>query len=128
MVKETILQQAIKLLAKSRMFPTNLTPRTQVQTLIEQLHPLAPSTPFTRLGPLGDGGYLVPDDLEGITVCFSPGVGQIADFEQDCARRGMTVFMADASVEGPPYPHPAFRFSKRFIGAFTNGQYITLAD
>jgi len=128
MVKDTVLQLAIRLLAKGRMFPTNLTPQTHVQTLIEQLHPLAPSTPFIRLGPSGDGGYLVPDDLEGITTCFSPGVGQIADFEQDCARRGMTVFMADASVEGPPCPHPAFRFSKRFLGAFTDGQYITLAD
>ncbi len=128
MVKDTVLQQAIRLLAKSRMFPTNLTPHAQVQTLIEQLHPLAPSTRFIRLGPSGDGGYLVPDDLEGITTCFSPGVGQIADFEQDCARWGMTVFMADASVEGPPFSNPAFRFSKRFIGAFTRDQYITLAD
>lgn len=127
-MKLTVLQQAIRLLAYRRMFLTNLTPVDQIRTLIRQLHPLAPPKPFIRLGPAGDGGYLVPDDLEGITTCFSPGVGGIAGFEHDCANRGMTVFMADASVDGPPSHHPAFRFCKRFIGALTDEQYITLDD
>lgn len=34
-----------------------------------------------RIGGLGDGAYLIPDDLEGIDSCFSPGVSNYKDFE-----------------------------------------------
>ncbi len=40
------------------------------------------------MGGENDGGYLVPDDLEGIEYCFSPGVSNIATFELDCLNRG----------------------------------------
>ena len=30
------------------------------------------------IGGAGDGGYLVPDDLDGIEYCFSPGVNLIS--------------------------------------------------
>lgn len=126
--KRTVLQQLIQLCAPFRMFPTNLTPPERVQALIKQLHPLAPSTPFIRLGPRGDGGYVVPDDLQGIQACFSPGVGNVSAFELACAERGMQVYMADASVEGPATHHPAFHFRKVFIGAMSDGRYLTLAD
>jgi hypothetical protein len=37
--------------------------------------------PLIRLGADGDGGYLVPDDLEDVAACFSPGVDDRASFE-----------------------------------------------
>lgn len=127
-MKQTILRQSIQLFALARMFPTNLTPLERLRSLIRQLHPLAPPTPLIRIGPPGDGGYLVPDDLDGIVACFSPGVGPISAFERECAERGMRVFLADASVEGPATPHPAFQFRKVFIGAINADQFITLED
>ncbi|OAN46561.1 hypothetical protein A6A03_12160 [Chloroflexus islandicus] len=127
-MKQAILRQSIQLAALMRMFPTNLTPLEQLRGLIQQLHPLAPPTPFIRIGPHGDGGYLVPDDLAGIVACFSPGVGPISEFERACAERGMRVFMADASVDGPATPHPAFQFSKLFVGALNTDQFITLEE
>lgn len=39
------------------------------------------SKDLIRLGPNGDGGYLVPDDLTGIEACFSPGVCATSEFE-----------------------------------------------
>lgn len=53
------------------------------------------------LDPNGDGGYLVPNDLEGIEACFSPGVDKISEFELDCLNYGMKIYMPDKSVEKP---------------------------
>jgi Methyltransferase FkbM domain len=81
-----------------------------------------------RLGPRGDGGYLVPDDLVGISACFSPGVASLSGFERDCAERGMQVFMADRSVDGPAEMHESFHFTKKFVGATTNDGAMTMDD
>jgi hypothetical protein len=81
-----------------------------------------------RLGPKGDGGYLVPDDLEGIEACFSPGVGSLSEFEKQCANRGMKVFLADRSVEKPAESHEQFHFTRKFIGVTTNDDFMTIDD
>jgi hypothetical protein len=96
--------------------------------LIHALRPFECARPLMRFGPPGDGGYLLPDDLGGIHTCFSPGVSRISGFEQDCADRGMEVYMADASVAGPASDHPRFHFTPHFLGPSTGGQYLTLAD
>ena len=38
---------------------------------------------LVRLGGRGDGAYLLPDDLENIEACFSPGVNESKFFEDD---------------------------------------------
>jgi hypothetical protein len=70
----------------------------------------------------------VPDDLDGIEACFSPGVGNLTGFEEACAARGMKVYLADASVEAPHLAHAAMYFEKKFIGAMTGGDFVTLDD
>ena len=37
------------------------------------LSPCSNGHSLIRVGAARDGGYLVPDDLEGIVACFSPG-------------------------------------------------------
>lgn len=95
-------------------------------TLLNSTHPVATQYPLIRIGSDGDGGYLVPDDLEGITTCFSPGVGNVSRFEEDCALRGMRVFMADRSVQGPPSNNPKFDFLNKYIGLVDTDEYISL--
>lgn len=109
-------------------FPTLPNDPGRVRDLLSRLHPISCSRPLIRLGPKGDGGYLVPDDLRGIEACFSPGVNTISGFELDCAERGMDVYMADASVSAPLVQHPRFRFIRKFIGANTAGNFINLED
>jgi hypothetical protein len=46
------------------------TDKAAVRELVARLHPLVTDHPLIRLGCSGDGGYLVPDDLEGIAACF----------------------------------------------------------
>lgn len=104
------------------------TKKRQLTTLLALLRPMSTGHPLIRIGAEADGGYLVPDDLDGIRQCFSPGVDIKSDFEFDCANRGMDVFMADASVEGPARDHPKFHFEKHFIGGFARQQMIDFAD
>ncbi|MFM8856633.1 MAG: hypothetical protein ACKOI2_05410 [Actinomycetota bacterium] len=95
------------------LWPSN---RTERDALLHALRPVRTQFPLIRLGSLGDGGYLVPDDLAGIAACFSPGVGTISSFEEDCAHRGMRVYLADGSVTAPAAAHVSFEFIAKHIG------------
>ena len=119
---------AFELLSMGGAFPTTQTLRVDIERLIGHLQPMSVSLPLVRLGPNGDGGYLVPDDLVGIEACFSPGVAQVSGFELDCAQRGMKVFMADRSVDRPTDSHELFHFLKRYVGAVTNEDFMTVDD
>jgi hypothetical protein len=118
----------LEFLLSNRSFLTRRTRPAQVRSLIASLRPVRADRDLVRLGPAGDGGYLVPDALEGIVACFSPGVSSVSGFERACADLGMRVFMADASVEGPAEAHPNFLFAKQFVGAFSSGDFVTLED
>ncbi len=83
---------------------------------------------LVRIGRQGDGGYLVPADLDGIEYCFSPGVGNSCDFENHLADLGIKSFLADGSVEAPPFVRPEFSFEKKFLGAYDNAQVMTLSS
>ncbi|WP_416407237.1 FkbM family methyltransferase [Agrobacterium rosae] len=80
-----------------------------------------------RIGGDGDGGYLIPNDLDGIEFCFSPGVSEIAHFEEHLARDySVKSFMADASVENPPIKGDFFSFEKKFLGTKNSQDFMRL--
>ncbi len=97
-----------------------------LRELLRAVAPIETNHSLIRMGPTTDGGYLLPDDLDGISTCFSPGVSFVSGFELECASRGMDVYMADASVEAPPDAHPRFHFSKKYLGAHSHGEFITM--
>lgn len=121
-------EKILNLPGKLPFFATRVTELSRVKELIFRLHPIATSQGLIRLGPDGDGGYLVPNDVAGVEACFSPGVSNVSGFERDCAEMGMKVFMADGSVEKPPETHPRFSFIKKFIGSVTEEDFITLSE
>ncbi|MDA4845459.1 FkbM family methyltransferase [Hoeflea poritis] len=96
--------------------------------LLKSLRPVTTQHRLIRLGGDTDGGYLVPDDLEGILACFSPGVGDVSEFETDLAKRDIRSFLADHSVEGPASPNPHFSFEKKFVGTTNDEATIRLGD
>lgn len=71
---------------------------------------------------------MIPNDLVGISACFSPGVSSISDFEKDCANLGLKVFLADRSVDGPAIKDRPFHFTKKFIGSFSNEEFMRIDD
>jgi hypothetical protein len=127
-LRSNIEKLAFGLFAAVGIQPTPPTPIAQLQGLIARLRPRMHGGGLIRLGPDGDGGYLVPDDLDGVAACFSPGVSDVAGFEVDCAELGMQVFMADRSVSAPPEQHPNFHFLRKFIGALSDDEFTTLDD
>ena len=84
--------------------------------------PVATEHQLVRIGGSADGGYLVPDDLAGISALFSPGVADTADFESVFAARGVPCFLADYSVDAPPVSSPLFHFEKKYLGAYRGYQ------
>lgn len=97
-----------------------------VKALLAGLRPIDCGLELKRFGGDSDGAYLLPDDLEGIEAVFSPGVADVATFEEQMAELGMECFLADASVEEPPVSGPKIHFSKKFIGISDSGTYIRL--
>ena len=64
--------------------------------LLQAMRPQPSAAPLVRIGPGGDGTYLLPDDLKGITACFSPGVDNFKNFEDVLANRyGIAAHMCD---------------------------------
>ena len=102
------------------------TGRRRLAGLVGSLMPVRTRFPLIRLGGEFDGGYLVPDDLEGLVACYSPGVDVTADFERQLLDRGVESHLADASVDGPPGSFKAKSFMKKFIGAVDDGRFMTL--
>jgi len=104
-----------------------LTPIQFLVNLAKKIRPVKTDFELVRVGGDGDGGYLLPDDLENIAACFSPGVDFTASFELDLLqKKGINSHLADYSVEGPPPEFQPRSFTKKFIGAVNSETDITL--
>jgi hypothetical protein len=100
----------------------------EVRRVLQSLRPVNGGYELIRLGPDGDGGYLVPDDLAGIEYAFSPGVSTESGFEAALAARGLRVFLADFSVDGPAQANPNFVFRKKYVGCLSDDTFMTLEE
>jgi hypothetical protein len=109
------LTTALEKLSGNRIRIENAADTLQVGGLLQALKVTSTTCPLIRIGPEADGGYLVPDDLVGITALVSPGVSSEVGFDHAMAERGIEVYMADLSVDGPPVQHPRFHFQKKFL-------------
>lgn len=58
-----------------------------LSALLELIKPQKCPYKLIRIGGNNDGAYLIPDDLKGIKVCFSPGVSNRKDFEDHLAKK-----------------------------------------
>lgn len=82
------------------------------------------------IGDGRDGTYVIPKDMEGILYCFSPGVGPSVQFEEMLYENfGIRSILIDASIDTPPTKRTDFfSFQKKFLGAVTSNDYISLDD
>lgn len=121
-----IRDSAIRLAGALGMHAVKRIPKHQLERLIRSLRPMDSGIELIRVGPDGDGGYLIPDDLDGIEYVFSPGVSTESGFEAELAAKGMKIHLADYSVERPAQLNEAFVFDKKFIGGVENDIFTTL--
>ena len=113
-------------LLSKRLMVVRPTGDSELLALIEKMKPVNTGYELIRVGGQGDGGYLIPDDLDGIEYCFSPGVSKISEFENELANFKIRSFMADYAVEKPAITRPEFTFDKKFLGSFNHDQFFTL--
>jgi|TARA_B110000858_G_C17744677_1_gene446691 hypothetical protein len=81
---------------------------------------------LVRIGPEGDGGYLLPNILDEIDYCFSPGVGQINKFEEHLNSFGIKSFLADGTKNRPETKFQDFEFLKKNLSSICDESHITL--
>ena len=84
---------------------------------------------LVRVGGSGDGAYLVPDDLEAIDACFSPGVSNTIGFEVELAEKyGIPSYLCDASSNPDRLPliPDMHIFMPRWLGSFDSDTTTTL--
>ena len=76
--------------------------------------------PKTRIGALGDGGYVVSALPTTYDVLISGGVSNDISFEQDFLNRYPTAkcFAFDGTVDGLPTTDPRITFVKKNLGAY----------
>ena len=121
----------ISQLARSAMLGLGLTmgrkaPDSRILNVLDLLKPVKTRFELVRLGGDSDGGYLVPNDLQGISACFSPGVSDTASFEEAMIEREVPCFLADASVKGSPFLHNLIDFEPMFLDASDSAETMTL--
>ena len=79
-----------------------------------------------RVGSKNDGGYLIPDIINEIDYCFSPGVGNIYEFEKELRKKNIGLFLIDGSVEKENIKIDKFNFLKKNLSSNDNDKEITL--
>jgi len=121
-----ITESGKELITTSLTCPTERTHKYLLADLVRRLSPIKSSQQLIRIGPNGDGGYLVPNDLDSISALFSPGVSTVSGFEKNCAEMGIKVFLADKSVEAPAEDDSNFVFTKKFVGSIEDEDFMTL--
>ena len=125
-IMKSNIKKLVEGLTGFRFWVSRSTDIEHVRNIVMRLRPRATQHPLVRIGPANDGGYLLPDDLDGISACVSPGVSTEIGFDQMMADRDIEVFMADASVAGPPVDNRKFHFFKKFIDVFEGEQQMRL--
>jgi hypothetical protein len=97
------------------------------------MRPKPSPAPLVRIGGEWDGAYLVPDDLQGVAACFSPGVNNWKMFEDELANdHGITCHMCDRSSDVEAFATPLIEgrqtFLKKWLDVDGAADSISLAD
>ncbi len=120
------LKQVVESLSGHKIWINHSSDLAKLSEFISSIHPRAIKTPLIRVGGKDDGGYILPDDFQDMKVCISPGVSTEISFDKAMADRKLNVFMADASVDGPPETNKYFHFEKKFLDVFEDETHMRL--
>ena len=110
-------------------FPYRFISKEETKKIFQIIKPIDNGYKLIRIGAAKDGGYLLPDDLTGIEICFSPGVANNWSFEKDLYNKfKIASIMYDGSVSKPIDLTSEHTFYKKYIGMSTFKNYISISD
>lgn len=104
-----------------------------IKYILEIIKPKKNPYTLIRVGGKYDGGYLIPNDLKDIKACFSPGVSNRKDFEDDLAKRfKIKSYMCDYSSSINEFKTSLIKnlqfFDKKWLDTNSNRNSITLEN
>ncbi len=103
-------------------------PQEEILKFLRKLRMYDVNIPKVRIGSLGDGGYVIPDDLAHIKGVISIGIGGEVSFDQHFADLGLKVYQYDHTVDGPPVTHKNFLFNKVGWNSKAENGFTTLSE
>lgn len=96
--------------------PSEFDTHQEIRNILSLLRPYtAMGFSKARFGSPHDGGYILLDDFRGIDTAFSFGVEQNASWDVDVAKRGVTVYQFDHTVNAPITNNPRLIFERKKI-------------
>jgi hypothetical protein len=99
----------------------------EITQLLEFLQPKQTNFPLMRIGGAGDGGYLVPDDLDGILLCFSPGSNKLWNFEKHLLHNfGIRSAIMDRLENKPTDLAEEITFNDSWLGISNDTSFTTI--
>jgi hypothetical protein len=85
----------------------------QLEKLYHDIWPVDTGYDLIRIGGTKDGSYLLPNVLEGIQLCLSPGTAGMIDFELCLAESyGIPSLLCDPNETAPLHLHPLMKFDQ----------------
>ena len=102
-------------------------------SIVQFMRPKPCHVPLLRIGGDRDGAYLVPDDLDGIEACFSPGVNNFKFFEDTLLEEyeissHMCDFSSNADAFRTPLVEGKQTFQKKWLDVNGSEDSISLAE
>ena len=61
-----------------------------------------------RIGSIGEGGYILLNDLKEIKIAYSFGLGREISFDKGLADKNIDVFMYDHTISELAFENPKF--------------------
>lgn len=115
-----VLQAILNFIAKYTDIPYSFqrsSSRNEIMEFFSLFRPYENGVALIRVGGEKDGGYLMPDDMSGITECFSPGVGSTWEFETELVNRfNISSWMIDDTITPPLTLNSLLHFQSLRLG------------
>jgi len=98
--------------------------KDKVKTFLKKIKIIDSGHKLIRIGANTDGGYLIPNILDQVEYCFSPGVGNSTTFEDHLLKDNIISFLADSTVDY----NGKHDFIKKNLNCFNDEKNITLEN
>ena len=108
---------------------SKFTPNENLLDFFKNLRPIRNGYELVRVGSNSDSGYLVPNDFEGISHCFSAGCDKKWTFELDLEKRfGIYSHIIDSEDKKPNDLTPKHTYTPKWLGAKSAKSTLTMDD
>lgn len=98
----------------------------KIEDFFKRFRPYDLGYDLVRIGSDNDGGYLMPNILNEINTCISPGVGHTNAFETDLKNKGIKSFMLDHTIDINSNLVKGFDFTKKKLNIYNDDNNVTL--